>query len=152
MSSTDNKLLIRKYIEEVINTGNVNEIEKYVSIAYTDVFEGKRFPIGISGEKEHILGVRRTYPDLTVTVEQQIAEGEYVATCITARGTHQGEWLGIKPTGKVVTYTGVNIDRVVDGRITEHGGAANLLGPLLEIGAVQVVGDSAGRSAMSGLQ
>jgi predicted ester cyclase len=140
MSETDNKLLIRRYIEEVINTGNVETIEKYVSSDYTEIFEGKRFPIGIDGAKEHILGVRRTYPDLILTVEQQIAEGDYVATCITARGTHNGEWLGIQPTGKVVTYTGVNIDKVVDGRITEHGGAANLLGPLIEIGGVRVVG------------
>ncbi len=140
MSSTDNKSLIRKYIEQVINTGNVSEIERYVSSDYTEVFEGRRYPIGINGAKKHIIGVRQTYPDLTLTVEQQIAEGEYVATCITACGTHQGVWLGMKPTGKVVTYTGVNIDKVVDGLITEHGSAANLLGPLLEIGAVRVVG------------
>jgi predicted ester cyclase len=63
-----------------------------------------------------------------------------VVTCITARGTHKGSWLGIKPTGKPVVFTGVNIDRVVDGRIVEHGGAANMLGPLLEIGAIKVVG------------
>jgi predicted ester cyclase len=140
MSVNDNKLLIRKYIEEVINTGNVDKMEEYVSEDYTEIFEGKRYPMGVDGAKEHILGVRQTYPDLTLTVERQIAEGEYVATSITARGTHRGVWLGIQPTGKVVTYTGVNIDRVVDGRIVEHGGAANLLGPLLEIGAVRVVG------------
>lgn len=140
MSASDNKLIIREYVAKVINTGNVDEIEKYVSADYTEVFEGKRYPIGISGAREHIMGVRQTYPDLIVEVDQQIAEGDYVASCITARGTHLGAWLGIKPTGKVVTYTGVNIDRVVDGRITEHGGAANLLGPLLEIGAVRVVG------------
>jgi hypothetical protein len=46
----------------------------------------------------------------------------------------------MKPTGKMVTYTGVNVDRVVSGKIVEHGGAANMLGPLLEIGAVRVVG------------
>lgn len=137
MSAADNKALIRSYIEEVVNSGNVDEMEKYVSSDYTEVFEGRRYPLGIDGAKEHIRGVRQTYPDLTVTVGQQIAEGEYVATCITARGTHQGVWLGIKPTNKVVTYTGVNIDRVVEGRITEHSGAANLLGPLLEIGAVR---------------
>jgi predicted ester cyclase len=114
-------------------------MEKYVSADYTEVFEGKRYPIGIKGAKEHIIGVRQTYPDLTLTIDQQIAEGDYVATCITARGTHSGIWLGIKPTGKVVTYTGVNVDKVVDGLIVEHGGAANLLGPLLEIGAVRVV-------------
>ena len=140
MSASDNKLIVREYVANVINTGNVVEIEKYVSADYTEVFEGKRYPIGIGGAREHIMGVRRTYPDLIVTVEQQIAEGDYVASCITARGTHLGVWLGIKPTGKVVTYTGVNIDRVIDGRITEHGGAANLLGPLLEIGAIRVAG------------
>ncbi|MCX6135849.1 MAG: ester cyclase [Ignavibacteriales bacterium] len=140
MSASDKKLIIREYVANVINTGNVGEIEKYVSADYTEVSEGKRYPIGPAEAKEHILGVRQTYPDLAVTVEQQIADGEYVASCITARGTHLGVWLGIKPTGKVVTYTGVNIDWVVDGRITEHGGAANLLGPLLEIGAVRVVG------------
>ena len=55
------------------------------------------------------------------------------------RGTHRGEWHGIKPTGKPVEVSAVNIDRVVNGRIVEHGGAANLLGPLLEIGAIQIV-------------
>ncbi len=140
MSSDDNKLLVRRYIEEVINTGNVDAIEEFIGAEYVEVHEGKRYPIGINGAREHILGVRQTYPDLTLRIERQIAEGEWVATCITARGTHQGVWLGLKPTGKVVTYTGVNINRVVDGRIVEHGGAANLLGPLLGIGAIQTAG------------
>ena len=62
-------------------------------------------------------------------------------TSVTARGTHRGgTWLGMRPTGKPVEITAVNIDRVVDGRIVEHGGAANLLEPLLAIGAIQVVG------------
>lgn len=140
MSTIDNKLLIRKYIDEVVNTGNVDEIEKYVSSDYTEVFEGKRYPIGIKGAREHILGVRQTYPDLKLTVEQQIAEGDWVATIIIARGTHRGVWMGMKPTDKVLTYSGVNIDKVVDGRIVEHGGAANMLTPLLEAGAIRVIG------------
>lgn len=86
------------------------------------------------------LGGRRTYEDLHLTVEQQIAEGDWVVTRATARGTHRGEWLGIKPTGKTMEMTVVNIDKVVDGRIVEHGGAANLLEPLLEAGAIRVVG------------
>lgn len=140
MSSDDNKLLVRRYIEEVINTGNVGAMEEFIGAEYIEVHEGKRCQIGIQGAREHVLGVRRTYPDLALTVERQIAEGEWVATCITARGTHQGVWLGMKPTGKVVTYTGVNVNKVVDGKIVEHGGAANLLGPLLEIGAIQLTG------------
>ena len=140
MSIDKNKLLIRRYIEDVINTGNIDEIEQFISSHYVEVHEGTRHPIGIEGAKAHILGVRQTYPDLHLTIEQQIAEDDWVATCITARGTHKGSWLGIKPTGKAVAFTGVNINRVVDGRIVEHGGAANLLEQLLEIGAIQVVG------------
>jgi predicted ester cyclase len=88
------------------------------------------------------VGVRKTYPDLKLTEDHQIGEGEWVATCITANGTHKGSWIGIKPTGKAVVYAGVNINKVIKGRIVEQGGAANLLGPLLEIGAIRVVGDS----------
>lgn len=140
MSTDENKVLIQRYIDEVINTGDIDKIDRFLSPDYIEVYEGKRYLLGINGAKEHILGVRQTYPDLTLTVEQQIAEGEWVATSFVARGTHTGAWLGIKPTRKILTYSGVNVDRVVDGRIVEHGGAANMLTPLLEAGAIRVVG------------
>jgi predicted ester cyclase len=140
MLTSNNKLIIRRYIDEVINTGNVDKIEDFISPDYTEVYEGKRYPLGIKGAREHILGVRQTYPDLELTVERQIAEDDWVATTIVARGTHRGVWLGIKPTGKVLAYSGVNIDRIVVGRIVEHGGASNMLIPLLEAGAIRVVG------------
>ncbi|MEA3460287.1 MAG: ester cyclase [Bacteroidota bacterium] len=56
-----------------------------------------------------------------------------IAICITVTGTFENDWLGMKATGKKITYTGVNINRVVDGLIVEHGGAANMLGPLLSV-------------------
>jgi len=141
MPRDENKLLVRRFYEEVVNTGNVDLTERFIAPAYVEVLDGKRHIIGVEGAKAHILGVRQTYPDLHIEIERQIAEGEWVVTCITARGTHKGSWLGIEPTGKPVAFTGVNVDRVVGGRIVEHGGAANMLGPLLEIGAVKVVGN-----------
>ncbi len=140
MSVEENKLVVKQYIEEVLNTGDVSRLEQFISPDYTEVYEGKRYPLGIQGAKEHIVGVRRVYPDLKLSIEQQIAEGEWVVTSYVACGTHRGEWLGIAPTGKMLKYYGVNVDRVVNGRIVEHGGAANMLGPLLEAGAVRVVG------------
>lgn len=136
----DNKALLRRYYEEIVSTGDVSDLAAFVSPSYTEVHDGERIPAGIEGAKNHITGVRQTYPDLTITVDRQIAEGEWVVSCITARGTHTGHWLGIQPTGKPVVFTGVNVDRVVDGRIIEHGGAANMLGPLLAIGALRVIG------------
>jgi predicted ester cyclase len=140
MSAKKNKNIVRRYYEEVVNTGNIDKIEDFISEEYTEIFDGKRHSVGIEGAKAHVVGVRQTYADLHLSIERQIAEDELVVTCITARGTHVGSWLGIKPTGKLVTFTGVNVDRVVGGRIVLHGGAANMLGPLLEIGAVKVVG------------
>jgi len=140
MTTDQNKLVARRYLEEIANTGNVDRIAEFISPDYVEVFGGNRYPVGLDGARKHVLGVRQTYPDLHLTIDRQVAEGDWVVTQVTARGTHFGTWLGIKPTGKAVEITAVNVDRVVGGRIVEHGGAASLLEPLLEIGAVRVVG------------
>jgi predicted ester cyclase len=148
MTSDENKLVVRRYLEEVVNTGNVDRIAEFISPEYVEVYRGVRSPVGLDGAREHVLGVRRTYPDLHVAIDRQIAEGEWVVTQVTGRGTHLGSWLGMRPTGKSVEIAAVNVDRVVGGRIVEHGGAANSLEALLEIGAVRVVGTE--RDAESG--
>ena len=140
MSTAENKLPIRLFIEEVVNTGNVDKLADFISPDYIDNYDKTGLSNGLEGAKAHILSVRQTYLDLHLTVEQQIAEGDWVVTRITARGTHLGTWLGMEPTGKTVEISGVNIDRVVGGRIVEHGGAANTLEAMLAIGAVEVVG------------
>lgn len=132
------KSIVRRYYEEVVGTGHVDRVTEFISPSYVEAYNNVRHELGLDGARDHVLGIRKTYPDLRVTVEQQIAEGEWVVTCVTATGTHRGEWLGMKPTGKRMEVTAVNIDRVVDGRIVEHGGAANLLEPLLRSGAIRI--------------
>jgi predicted ester cyclase len=133
-----NKLLVRRDYEEIVNTGDVERLSEFISSDYVEVHRNTRHHVGLEGAKEHVAGVRKTYPDLHLTIEPQIAEGEWVVTCVTSRGAHHGVWLGMKPTGKQVEMTAVNVDRVVDGRMVERGGAANLLEPLLEMGAVRI--------------
>jgi len=118
----------------------VSRISEIIADEYTEVIDGKRIVVGIQGAASHVIGVRNTYSDLFVTIDRQISEGERVASCIKATGTHKGEWMGIAPTGSQVVFTGVNIDRLIYGKIVEHGGASNMLGPLLELGAIRVVG------------
>jgi predicted ester cyclase len=144
------KLVVRHYLEEVVNTGDVDRIAEFISPEYVEVYRGARYPVGIDGARRHVLGVRQTYPDLHLTIDRQVAEGDWVVTQVTARGTHRGSWLGMKPTGRGVEFTAVNVDRVVGGRIVEHGGAANLLEPLLDNGAVRVVGPETERDVESG--
>ena len=131
-----NKAVVRRYLAEVVSTGDVSRIAEFIAPEYEEEGDTTGASRGLAGATAHVQGVRSVYPDLVVTPGRQIAEGEWVATCVTARGTHAGAWLGIAPTGRPVTFTGVNIDRVVDGRIVWHGGAANLLGQLLAVGAV----------------
>jgi predicted ester cyclase len=141
MSSPDEKKsLVRRYYEEVVNTGNVDRVPEFIAPDYVEVHDNIRYECGIEGAKAHILGGRQTYSELHLTIERQIAEGDWVVTQLTARGIHTGIWMGIKPTGKPVEFSCVNVDKVINGRIVEHGGAANMLGPLLNIAAIKVVG------------
>lgn len=136
MKRSENKKIIRRFIEEVENTGDVSNINEFIGEEYTEIFEGKSYPIGVQGAIDHVLGVRRVYPDMKLTIEHQIAEDDWVVTVYSVTGTFTKKWLGILPTGKPITYTGVNVDRIKDGKIIEHGGAANLMNPLLQAGAI----------------
>ncbi len=73
---TNNKLIVREYIEKVLNAGDVSLADQYISPDYTKVYNNHRFKVGIEGAKEHITGVRKTYPDINLTISQQICEGE----------------------------------------------------------------------------
>jgi predicted ester cyclase len=132
------------HYEEVGNTGDVDRLPEFIASDYVEIYGNVRNECGIEGAKAHILGVRTTFTDLYLTVERQIAEGEWVVSLVTARGMHTGEWMGIKPTGKAIEISCVNVDKVISGRIVEHGGEANMLDPLLNIGAVKVVGPEDG--------
>lgn len=132
-----NKALVRKFIDEAFNQAAVHKLQEFVSPDYTEIYNNKSHRIGIKGAKAHVLGVRKAFPDLVIRVERQFAEGVWVITQITVTGTHQGPWLGMKPTGKSIQFTSVNVDKVINGRIVEHSGAANLFSPLLEAGALQ---------------
>ncbi|MFN8208458.1 MAG: ester cyclase [Bacteroidales bacterium] len=136
MTTISNKNIVRQYVENIENTGDVSKIHKYIAENYTEIYEGKHYPIGIQGAIDHVLGVRKVFPDLKIEIENQIAEGDWVVTIYSVSGTFQEEWLDLKPTGKTIIFTGVNVDRIIDGKIIEHGGAVNLLDPLLKAGVL----------------
>ncbi len=134
----NNKTIVKEYIEKVVNTGDLGLVKDYISPEYTEIFDNVKHKAGIDGAIEHIKGIRQTYPDLKLKILKQIEEGEWIATDYMMTGTHLGEWMGIKPTGKKIEVSGVNLDRIISGKIVEHGGAANLLHPFIEIGAVKI--------------
>jgi predicted ester cyclase len=82
------------------------------------------------------------FPDYQSTVEDQVAEGDKVVTRFSSQGTHQGEFLGIAPTGNRVRVTGIDIDRVEEGKIVEHWSEADLLGMMTQLGVIPEPGQS----------
>ncbi len=136
MKHSNNKEIIRRYIDEVENTGDVSNIHDFIDEKYTEVYEGERYEIGIKGAIDHILGVRRVFPDLKLTIRHQISEDDWVVSVYSVTGTFMNEWFDMKPTGEPITFTGVNVDRIKDGKIIEHGGAADLFEPLFKAGVV----------------
>lgn len=86
--------------------------------------------------KEVFARLHRAFPDLHVTIEDQIEEGEKVVSRNRVSGTQQGEYLGIAPTGKYITYEEIFIMRFADGRIAETWGVVDVLSQLRQLGAV----------------
>lgn len=83
--------------------------------------------------RQRIPGLRAGFPDLKVTIEKQMAEGDLVCTHAWFEGTHTGEWLGIAPTGKKVRFQNVSIDQVVDGKVVQHNAESGWLSLLMAL-------------------
>lgn len=75
--------------------------------------------------KQHLIALKKIYPDYTMKIVRQYAADAYVISEFIMRGTHKGDFLGIAPTNKVLEITGINIDKIIDGRIAEYSGTAN---------------------------
>lgn len=137
MGKKRNKQVVRDYIEKIVNTGDISLIGNYLSPDYTEVHNKRREKISMEEAGRRILGIRNTYPDFKISVDRQIAEGDWVVSCCTFTGTHLGVWLNIQPTGKKVQYTGVIVDKIVNGKYTEHGGAVNLFDAFYDLGLIR---------------
>ena len=82
------------------------------------------------------------FPDIRLTVEDIMAEGDMVAARVAFRGTHRGEFQGIPPTGNEVAFTSIEVNRVVDGKVEEHWVELDLFGLMQQLGAIPEPGHS----------
>lgn len=133
----NNKDIVKYYYEVIVSENLLNELPNYVSENCMIKVGDKILPLGLNGMKKHLIEVKKTYPDYTMRIIQQYSDGDYVISEFIMQGTHEGEWIGIKPTHKKLLFTGVDIDKVVDGKIVEHGGAVNTFETLFEEGLIK---------------
>ena len=135
--SEENKTLVRREVEEVFSKGNLDAAEEIYAPGYVSHEPTSPEDIrGVDGARQFAAEFREAFPDLQVTVEDQFAEWDRVATRFTARGTHQGELEGIAPTGNRVEVTGLVISRITGGKIAEDWTHYDALGLMQQIGAI----------------
>ena len=121
----NNEDIIRDFYEHIVSDNLLGNLEDFVSEDCTIWADGQSEKVGVNGMKKHLEAIRHTYPDCRMKILRQFVSGDYVISEFRMEGTFQNEWLGIKPTGERISITGIDIDKVIDGRIVEHGGAAN---------------------------
>ncbi|HEY4622094.1 MAG TPA: ester cyclase [Gaiellaceae bacterium] len=130
------KLIVKRLFEEPW-TGNFEAIDEFVSPDYLGHDPAEPEPIrGPAGVRANIEKYLAGFPGGAITVDEQIAEGNRVATRWTGRGTHTGELAGIAPTGKDVTVSGLTISRFEGGQIVEEWTTWDTLGMLVQLGAI----------------
>jgi steroid delta-isomerase-like uncharacterized protein len=132
-----NKEISKRIIEEVFSQGRYEVADEVVDPAAVGNDPALPEPVrGAEGLKEAARGYRGAFPDLELSIEQMVAEGDCVVTRWTGRGTHRGELFGIAPTGKEAVVTGMTLDRFENGRLVESWVNWDTLGLLQQIGAV----------------
>lgn len=137
MSSDTNKAIVKRYLEEVWNNGHLDLLEEFFA---DDIVEHgiERLP-GMSGRESLtaiIGGLRAAVPDINVTVEDLLAEGDKVVVRSSVTGTHQGELLGVPGTGKFIRINNIGILRLAEARIVEIWNLNDTLGLMQQIGAI----------------
>ena len=135
-ATADSKTIVRELFEGSW-AGDLAVIDRYVSAIYIGHDPSQPTPIvGIDGFKEFIQKFTDAFSDTRISIDEQIAEGDTVATRWTGRGTHTGEISGIAPTGKDVTITGTSLSRVESGKLVEDRTTWDTLGMLVQLGAI----------------
>ena len=138
MSTEDIKALARRSYD-VLNQRNLALVDELYAPDIVDHNASMTIQ-GLEALKEFFSMYLTGSPDLYFTIEDQVAEGDKVVTRYTARGTHLGPFMGIPPTGKHITVTGIGIIRVADGKIVEEWANGDNLGLLQQLGVIPAPG------------
>ena len=145
MSTEQNKALFRRMVEEIFNRGNMSLADEFIA---PDFVEHEELPPGIppgrEGVKQLTAMLRSAFPDFKATIDDMIAEGDKVVVRMTWRGTHKGEFMGIPPTGKSVSFGVIDIVRFAGDKFAEHWGLMDSTSMMQQLGAVPAPGGAEG--------
>jgi steroid delta-isomerase-like uncharacterized protein len=137
MSADANRAVVRRFIAEVFNRGNLSVVDEVVAPGYVhyDPATGE-MGSGTEGLERMLRVYREAFPDFEIRLDEQIATDDRVVERWTGHGTHQGAIMGIPPTGRDIRVSGISIHTLRDGRITETYTVFDTAGMLRQLGAL----------------
>ena len=147
--SEHNKDVVRRLMEEVWNKGNLSIVDEFFTPNYEHHDPSTPdFGRGPESEKKRATLYRNAFPDVRLTIEDIIAEGETVIARWSCRGTHKGDLSGIAPTGKPFTISGVSIARFANGKMVEAWVNWDALGLMQQLGVVPELAKAKAQAAV----
>jgi steroid delta-isomerase-like uncharacterized protein len=129
-----NRELVRRLHEELFASGDLETLDRYFAEDFVSHNTPPGFAPGLPGVRTFFAMFRDAFSDLAVAIDEMVAEGDRVAVATTTTGRHTGEILGVAPTGRSVSVTGIDMVRIADGRIVEHRGLTDTVGLLRQLG------------------
>lgn len=132
-----NTTLYRRFVEEVLVTGNVDLVDEFVDAKFVEREQmPPGIPEGIEGVKAWISMWHTAFSDPQAEIEDICEDGDKVWARTTFRGTHTGDFLGIPATGKQVEFGGMDCVRIIDGKAVEHWGVTDVAAMLMQLGVL----------------
>lgn len=139
MTTTQDMIEIQtRWAEEVINQGRLEVLDEILAPDIVDHDPAPDQGPGPKGFKDFFTTMRAAFPDIQVTGETMVADGDQLAVAYRMEGTHQGEFMGLAPTGRKVSIRGLQIARFADGQAVERWGSSDQLGMLQQLGAIDM--------------
>ena len=140
MTSNELKDLAARFVEQVINNGDLERAEEYFTPDYDEHAAPPGLPPGTAGLKAFLGMFRAAFPDMHFTLEDSIAEGDRVAQRFTVHATMQAPFLGMPATGKSATWSEIHVVRAHGDKFVEHWATVDQLGMLQQLGLAPIPG------------
>ena len=134
MAVEENKVVVRRFIDEVFVKGNADAVDKLVTADFTPHSWGT-MSSGIEPLKQAIARVHAGLSEVSMKIDDMIAEDDKIAVRLTAHGKHQGDFMGLPASGKEYTISETHIFHMRDGKVAEHWRDADMLGLMRQLGA-----------------
>jgi steroid delta-isomerase-like uncharacterized protein len=136
MGVRENRALATRFVEEVLNKGNLSIIDQFATPNLIDHQALPGMPTGRDGVRAFVSSYRAAFPDLHYTIDDEIADGDKVVQRSTASGTMKGDFMGMPASGKKATWQEIHITRFAEGLAVEHWAVVDQFSMLTQLGFI----------------